>query len=358
MKLLTGRPTRADHEPCLSVPAAGQAARRSRSAAGRARAGRHRRELLERRASARPRSAADRLTGVRPAGLPIEAEADLHDLSRLARTALEQGQDPREVLSLDEIKLARDTEASLVFRLAPISPGMRHARQRERLAELRSSGTARLWRFWSVLYEAAQRGGPLQQIVLRRNVPNRSGELQDRIEVYWRATWRLPDVPVDAARRQPGTDHRREIPAAAARRAHRRQTPCRDRPGGRYRLQHDAAVVLRGGWPQRPGTRPQPAGRGPHGGRGRGGYRPQGGADHLQGGGRAARHDRRRRRPASGRAARARPAEAPRQHHRRRQAAARSGGRRGRSPQPVRRRPRAAAAAGNLQHSPAWLSLS
>ena len=74
----------------------------------------------------------DRLTAVRPPGLPIEVEADLHELSRQARTAFERGQDPREVLSVDDIKLARDSEARLAFQLAPISPGMRHARQRER----------------------------------------------------------------------------------------------------------------------------------------------------------------------------------------------------------------------------------
>ncbi len=139
---------------------------------------------------------ADRLTAVRPAGLPVEVEADLHELSHLARTAFERGQDPRDALSLEEIKRARDNEATLVFKLAPISPGMRHTRQRERLAELRSSGAARLWRFWRVLHEAAQQGGPLLQIVFRRDVPTPGGELQDRIDVYWRATWRLPNVPV------------------------------------------------------------------------------------------------------------------------------------------------------------------
>lgn len=137
----------------------------------------------------------DRLTAVRPAAIKPEHEAELHDTARKVRDLLEQGADPRTAGDPDTFRRCAELETSAELD-GPIWPSMRWEEQRKRLAALQKREAGRLAAFWRVLAAEAERTGPVQRILLRRNEPGRDGELRDRVHVWWRAPWRVPDVPV------------------------------------------------------------------------------------------------------------------------------------------------------------------
>jgi hypothetical protein len=123
--------------------------------------------------------------------------ARLNDLDTIAwkvRRAFEAGQHPREAgITVEDCKLAAGIEISTAGG-APVSPGMAHDEQRRRVVAMQRVEAFKLWRCWKVLGGEIERPGPLQRIRLVRDVP-RKGELEDRIELFWRAELRLRNVP-------------------------------------------------------------------------------------------------------------------------------------------------------------------
>ena len=136
----------------------------------------------------------DRLTATRGPGMQPEDEALVHDLGRRLRTALEQGEDPRRIADRNTLERAAGIEAGDLDQ--PVWPTMRWEEQKRRLAKLQKSETFKLCQLWRILAEEADRTAPLQRVILQRDAPSSDGERQDRIRLYWRATWSLPSVPV------------------------------------------------------------------------------------------------------------------------------------------------------------------
>jgi hypothetical protein len=136
----------------------------------------------------------DRLTTPRT-GMRAEHEAEIHDVACKVRDALEKGDDPRAIADTDTFSRALERE-STVDGEQFVWPSMLWVEQKRRLARLRKSERFKLCALWRLLRDQAGRSGPLQQIELRRSEPVPGGEAQDRVHVWWRATPRLPQVPV------------------------------------------------------------------------------------------------------------------------------------------------------------------
>jgi hypothetical protein len=127
--------------------------------------------------------------------MELECEAEIHDLARKVRDALEQGEDPRRVGDAKAFGRAAAAETS-IDDTDLVWPMMKWEEQKRRLATLRKSERFKLAAFWRVLRDEVERAQPLQGIELRRDEPGRDGELQDRVHVWWRAVLKIPDVPV------------------------------------------------------------------------------------------------------------------------------------------------------------------
>ena len=192
--------------------------------------------------------ALDRLTAARAwrgrhGRIALDKLAELDAIGWQVRRALEAGRHPRDAgVTAEDAALAAKIEIATADG-APVSPGMTHEEQRRRVAAMQRSEALKLWRFWRVLGGEIGRDGPLQRIRLVRDVP-REGELEDRIELFWRAELKLRNVPTLVIDADLDPVDRTAVLAGDHRRDDRRPAQRRGHPGRRHGLLAPPAARL------------------------------------------------------------------------------------------------------------------
>jgi putative DNA primase/helicase len=123
-----------------------------------------------------------------------ETIADHLDRAAAVRRALENGTPLAESgVSADELKAMATVEDKLAF-ASPITPGQKIEVQRERATRLREAESHKLAKLWRLLAEDYEREGGSQRVVLRQGV-KWHGEIQDRVEIHYRAAFKPPPAP-------------------------------------------------------------------------------------------------------------------------------------------------------------------
>jgi hypothetical protein len=137
-----------------------------------------------------------RLNAPRVESKAVSAETIADHLDRAAdvRRALENGTPlAASGVSADELKAMATVEDKLAF-ASPISPGQSLEIQRERAQRLLEAEAYKLGKLWRLLTADYAREGGSQRVVLRRGI-EWHGEIQDRVEIHYRAAIKVPAAP-------------------------------------------------------------------------------------------------------------------------------------------------------------------
>ena len=121
---------------------------------------------------------------------------DAEDAAMRVRAALEDGRDPRTVVTAEECKLVASVEWG-----SRGGPGIdtRHGLRGavEAWASWQNDECAKAGRFWDLLADEHEHPDrPMQRIVLERDAPTKDGDRRHLLHLHYRRELKLPGVPV------------------------------------------------------------------------------------------------------------------------------------------------------------------